>query len=210
MSRTVEYFFSLASPWAYMGFKPFRAIVERHGLEVSYKPVGLGFVFDRTGGLPLAQRHPARQRYRMVELQRWRQLRGLDFHLWPKHWPFDPTLADRTVIALLHARRDPTPFLALAHPAIWEKQHNLADEAVLAQLLHETGVEPEPILAAAKGDATEVIYLLNLENAVDKDVFGAPSYVVDGEVFWGQDRLELLDHMLASGRQAFLPEPKGR
>ncbi|GGC83525.1 2-hydroxychromene-2-carboxylate isomerase [Chelatococcus reniformis] len=207
MSRTVEYFFSLASPWAYIGFKPFRAIVERHRLEVAYKPVGLGFVFDRTGGLPLGRRHPARQRYRMVELQRWRQRRGLDFALSPKNWPFDPTLADRTVIALLHARRDPTPFLALAHPAIWEKEENLADEAVVARLLGEAGVEPAPILAAARGDATEVIYLLNLENAVDKDVFGAPSYVVDGEVYWGQDRLELLDDMLTSGRQAFQAEP---
>src|ERR671920_296818 len=95
MPRTIDYYFSLVSPWAYIGHAPFMEIAQRHGVEVNHKPVFLGRVFSETGGLPLSQRHPARQRYRIVELQRWREKRGLAFNLQPKHWPFHVTLRDR-------------------------------------------------------------------------------------------------------------------
>ena len=81
MPRIIDYYFSLVSPWAYIGHAPFMEIARRHGVEVNYKPVFLGRVFAETGGLPLAQRHPARQRYRIVELQRWRERRGLSFNI---------------------------------------------------------------------------------------------------------------------------------
>jgi len=71
MSRAIDYYFSLASPWAYIGHKPFMAIARRHDLSVNHKPVFLGRVFAETGGLPLNQRHPARQRYRLMDPQRW-------------------------------------------------------------------------------------------------------------------------------------------
>jgi 2-hydroxychromene-2-carboxylate isomerase len=100
MSRAIDYYFSLVSPWAYIGHAPFMEMARRHGLAVNYKPVFLGRVFAETGGLPLAQRHPARQRYRLVELQRWRDRRGLSFNIQPKFWPFDVTLADRFVVAI--------------------------------------------------------------------------------------------------------------
>ena len=77
MPRTLDYYFSLLSPWAYIGHASLMDIVGRHGLTVNYKPVALVQVFADTGGLPLPKRHPARQRYRMFELQRWREKRGL-------------------------------------------------------------------------------------------------------------------------------------
>ena len=81
MSRRIDYYFSLVSPWAYIGQRHFVGIARRHGAGVVYKPVLLTEVFSQTGGLPLAKRHPARQAYRMVELQRWREKRKLAFHL---------------------------------------------------------------------------------------------------------------------------------
>ena len=203
MSRTVDYYFSLNSPFAYMGHVPFMGIVERHGLDVNYKPMFLGRVFAETGGQQLAQRHPARQRYRLVELQRWRDKRGLSFSISPKHWPFDVTLADRFVIALTATHKDPDLFLRRAFSAVWEEEKNLADPLVLAELARKAGLDPEPLMDLARGSTTEAIYALNLENAVGGGVFGSPSYVVDGEVFWGQDRLDLLDDALASGRPAY-------
>ena len=107
MPRKIDYYFSLVSPWAYIGHAPFMEIAQRHGLEINYKPVFLGRVFAETGGLPLAQRHPARQRYRLLELQRWREKRGLSFHLQPKYWPFDVNAADRCVIAMAVAGTEP-------------------------------------------------------------------------------------------------------
>lgn len=203
MPRTVDYYFSVVSPWAYIGHGPFMDIAKRHGLAVNYKPVFLGEVFDKTGGLPLPKRHPTRQRYRMLELQRWRERRKMNFHLQPKHWPFDVKLADRLVIAIVNAGREPDAFLGCAFAAIWEAEQDLGDEAVLATLLRDASLDPTALFAAARGSATEVVYALNLENAIAAGVFGSPSYVVDGEVFWGQDRLDLLDAMLQSGRKPY-------
>jgi len=205
MSRSIDYYFSLASPWAYIGHGPFMEIARRHGLAVNHKPIFLGRVFAETGGQPLPQRHPARQRYRMVELQRWREKRDLRFNLKPKFWPFDVTLADRFVIAVTAARKDPDPFLRRAFAGIWEEERDLADPRVVAELAAASGLDSAALLAAARGDMTEAVYGLNLENAVAHDVFGSPAYVLDGEVFWGQDRLELLDDALTSGRAPYRP-----
>ncbi len=132
MPRSIDYYFSLVSPWAFIGHAPFMDIARRHELEINYKPVVLGRVFAETGGLPLAQRHPARQRYRLVELQRWRDRRGLSFNVHPRHWPFDVTLADRFVIAIQAAHQDPDPFLRRAYAAVWQEDRDLADHAVIA------------------------------------------------------------------------------
>jgi 2-hydroxychromene-2-carboxylate isomerase len=205
MPRTIDYYFSLVSPWAYMGHGPFMDIVQRHGVEVNYKPVFLGRVFAETGGLPLPQRHPARQRYRLVELQRWRERRGLSFNLQPKHWPFDVNLADRFVIAVAVSGRSPDAFLRRAYAAVWEEERNLADPLVVVELAEQAGLDSSALMDIATGSTTEAIYALNLENAVAGDVFGSPAYVLDGEVFWGQDRLDLLNDALTSGRAAYTP-----
>lgn len=206
MRRKIDYYFSLQSPWAYIGHAPFMEIAERHGVEINYKPVFLGRVFAETGGLPLAQRHPARQRYRMVELQRWRERRGLSFNLQPKHWPFDVTLADRCIIAMAVAGSDPDAFLRLAYSAIWEQERDLGDIAVLHELAKKAGLDAASVLQIAQGSTAEAFYAINLENAVAADVFGSPAYVLDNEVFWGQDRLDLLDHALRTGRPAYRPQ----
>jgi 2-hydroxychromene-2-carboxylate isomerase len=203
MPRVIDYYFSLVSPWAYIGHAPFMEIARRHGVEVNYKPVFLGRVFAETGGLPLAQRHPARQRYRMVELQRWRERRGLSFNLKPKYWPFDVNLADRLAIAVAAGGKDPDPFLRRAYAAVWEEERDLADPVVLTELAAQAGLDAASLMDIATGSTTEAIYALNLENAIAGDVFGSPAYVLDGEVFWGQDRLELLDDALASGRAPY-------
>src|SRR5215208_6308582 len=134
MPRPIDYYFSLVSPWAYIGHAPFTDLSRRHDLEINYKPVFLGRVFAETGGLPLPQRPPARQRYRLVELQRWRDKRGLSFHIHPKHWPFDVKLADRFVVAIATSNQDPDPFLRRAFAGVWEEERNLADPLVISEL----------------------------------------------------------------------------
>lgn len=205
MTRNIDYYFSLGSPWAYIGHAPFMDIARRHGVSVNHKPVFLGRMFSETGGLPLAQRHPVRQRYRWVELQRWRDKRGLSFNPKPKHWPFDVNLADRFVIAVAATGKDPDPFLRRVFAGIWEEDRDLGDPLVIAELAEAAGLDSSSLMDVATGSTTEAIYALNLENAVEGDVFGSPSYVLDGEVFWGQDRLELLDDALVSGRAPYTP-----
>jgi 2-hydroxychromene-2-carboxylate isomerase len=139
MSRQIDYYFSLQSPWAYIGHKLFQDVTRPHGLKVNYKPVLLVDLFAESGGLPLAKRHPARQRYRLIELQRWRDKRGLTFNLHPAHWPFNVRLADGLVIAAIEAGHDPDPLLRRAFPGVWENQLNLADEATLVRFGRRVG-----------------------------------------------------------------------
>ncbi|MEW6255955.1 MAG: 2-hydroxychromene-2-carboxylate isomerase [Pseudomonadota bacterium] len=202
MSRTIAYFFSLASPWSFLGHAPFMEVVARHGAQVEHVPVNLGPVFAETGGLPLAKRAPARQRYRMVELQRWRVKRGVDFHLNPAFWPFDPSLADRAVIAAI-GRGAVDRLLPRLYSGVWQRQENLAAPDVLARIIDDVGLPGADLVAQAQGPETAALYDANRTRALAADMFGAPSYVLDGEVFWGQDRIDLLDDALASGRAPF-------
>ena len=207
MSRRIAYYFSLVSPWTYIGHRHFLESARRHGASVAYKPVLLNEVFSETGGLPLAKRHPARQAYRVLELQRWREKRQLNFHLWPKYWPFDADLANCATLAIVTGGGDPANFVQRVFEGVWEREENLADASVLAGLLTEAGFDPTVILAKANSVELRAAYERNRLEAIEIGVFGAPSYVLDGEVFWGQDRLDLLDDALASGRPPFSAKP---
>ena len=203
MPREVDYYFSFQSPWAYIGHQLFREVVETYGLQVNHKPVLLVDLFSETGGLPLAKRHPVRQRYRMVELQRWRDKRGLNFSLRPKNWPFNARLADGVVIAAVEAGHDPDPFLRRAFPAIWEQELNLADPATLTRIAEDAGLPGKQLVERSGSDEVGAAYEQNRQDALASDVFGSPGYVLDGEVFWGQDRIELLADALKSGRAPY-------
>src|SRR5215210_4798820 len=177
MPEHIDYYFSIVSPWAFMGHRPFMDIVQRYGLEVSYKPVPLGKVFAEKG--------------------------GLNFHLRPKNWPFDGTLADCFVIAMVDAGHDPDHFLRRAFAAVWEDELTLAEEANLLRLAREQGLPGEALLAAAKADETRAKYEQNYRDAVAADAFGSPVYVRAGEAFWGQDRLDLFEDAVKSGRPGY-------
>jgi 2-hydroxychromene-2-carboxylate isomerase len=203
MPRQVDYYFSLSSPWAYIGHSPFQDVAKNYDLKVNYKPVVLVDLFSETGGLPLLKRHPVRQRYRLVELQRWRDKRNLSFHLQPTHWPFNGRLADGVVIAAVEAGHDPEPFMRVAFPAVWEDQLNLADPAVLAKLADDAGLPGKQLVERSESEAISAAYEQNRQDALTADVFGSPAYVLDGEVFWGQDRIELLADALKAGRAPY-------
>ena len=203
MPRQVDYYFSFSSPWAYIGHKAFRDVVDAYGLTVNHKPVILVDLFSETGGLPLIKRHPVRQRYRMVELQRWRDKRGLKFHFQPRHVPLNARLADGVVIAAVELGLDPDPFLRRAFPAVWEDELNLADPATVAKLANDTGLPGEKLVERSGSEEISTAYEQNRQDAIAADVFGSPVYVLDGEVFWGQDRIELLADALKSGRKPY-------
>jgi 2-hydroxychromene-2-carboxylate isomerase len=203
MPRQIDYYFSLSSPWAYIGHKLFRDVVSTYGLTVNHRPVVLVELFSETGGLPLIKRHPVRQRYRMLELQRWRDKRGLSFHFQPKHVPLNARLADGVVVAAIEAGHDPDPFLRRAFPAVWEEELNLADAATLVRLADEVGLPGRVLVERSGSDEISEKYEQNRQDALAADVFGSPAYVLDGEVFWGQDRIELLADALKSGRAPY-------
>jgi 2-hydroxychromene-2-carboxylate isomerase len=203
--RSIDYYLTILSPWTYLGHGPLHDIATKRGAAIRYKPMPIGAVFEATGSLPLAKRPPARQRYRWMELQRWRDRRGLPLTLKPAHFPLDATRANRAVLAVMESGRNPAKLIGRMLKGVWADELNLADDAVIARLLADEGFDAPAVLAAADSDAIAAIYEQNGKDAIAADVFGAPGYVLDGEVFWGQDRLELLDDALASGRAAYHP-----
>jgi 2-hydroxychromene-2-carboxylate isomerase len=205
MSRIIDYLFTLQSPWAYLGFDRFHEIATAQRVEVRYRPVQLVNVFNETGGLPLARRHPARQAYRLVELQRWRAIRQLPLVLKPASFPFDATDADCLALAAVARRLSPVAYLRAAHRALWVEDRNLADPGTLLALLAASGL-PADLFDLARSTAIRAEYEANRDWALANNVFGAPSYVLEGEIFWGQDRLDILEMALASARPPYRPD----
>lgn len=203
MTPSIEYFFTSVSPWSYLGHDAFVELAREHGASVVYKPINLGAVFPETGGLPLAKRAPARQRYRLVELKRWREKRGLPLNLQPAHFPADPSLADRAAIAIQAAGGDPAGYMHRVFRAVWAYDRDIADEHVLEGILADAGHDVRAVLDAARGAEVVGAYEGNSHEAIGRSVFGAPTYVLGGEPFWGQDRIELLADALASGRAPY-------
>lgn len=198
---TIDYFMTLNSPWTYLGAARFAEIAARHKATVRIKPTKFGEVFSKTGGLPLPKRAPERRAYRMMELKRWRDHHGLPINLEPKHFPSDETIGTRLVIAAALQDKDACRLAQELGRSIWELESNLGDGAVVAAAAKRAGLDAAAIRKAGPSDdELDAIHNLNTAEALERGVFGAPSYVLpSGEFMWGQDRLEFLDRALAKG-----------
>ena len=203
MPRPIDYYFTLLSPWTYLGHGAFIELAREHGLTVRYRPTPLRSVFDETGGLPLPKRHPVRQRYRVLELQRWRTKRGLPLTLFPKFFPYDVSLADRMVLAVAARGGDPAGFVGEVLADVWAREQDMSRPELVLAAAGRAGLETDGLIEAAQSEATGQAYQAAIAEAIEAGVFGAPSYVLDGEIFWGQDRLDLLADALASGRAPY-------
>lgn len=198
MPSTVDYYFTPQSPWTYLGHQRFAAMVKASGAAVRVLPVDLGGkVFPVSGGLPLGQRAPQRQAYRLLELQRYSDHLKAPLNLKPKYFPVPGDDAARLIIAVdMHDGADAAMTISGAiFRAVWAEERQISDAAVLAQLLAECKL-PAERLAQSADAAVQARYEANTQQAIDANVFGAPSYVVDGELFWGQDRLDFVARKL--------------
>jgi 2-hydroxychromene-2-carboxylate isomerase len=194
MPTPVQYYFAPNSPWTYLGHLRFWDIARKHGAAIEVLPVDLGGkVFPQSGGLPLAKRAPQRQAYRLAELKRFSEHLHAPMNLQPKFFPVNPDDAARLIIAVaLHDGTDAAMHITDAVlRAVWVDERNIADEATLATLLREREL-PARRLEDSHSQAVAERYEANTARAIEAGVFGAPSYVVDGEIFWGQDRLDFL------------------
>jgi len=157
-----------------------------------------GKVFPVSGGLPLGQRAPQRQAYRLVELARFRDALGLPLNLKPKYFPVSGDDAARLIIAVERADGAAAALrlTGAVLSAVWAHERNIADAATLAALLAECGL-PAARLEASRTPEVQAAYDANTQRAIDAGVFGSPSYVIDGEIFWGQDRLDFVERRLS-------------
>ena len=199
MRHTVDYYFAPQSPWAYLGHQRFQTILKQAGAQVRVMPIDLGGkVFPISGGLPLGQRAPQRQAYRLTELERFSKWLGAPLNLKPTFFPVSGDDAARLIIAVDKAL-GPEASMTISGAvlsAVWSQQRNIADEKTLAELLKEHQL-PDSCLEQSHSQAVQIQYEKYTQMAIDAGVFGAPSYVLNGEIFWGQDRLDFVERALA-------------
>ena len=198
MSTTVDYYFTPQSPWAYLGHERFARMARAAGAAVRVLPIDLGGkVFPISGGLPLGQRAPQRQAYRLLELRRHSDFLGLPLHVKPKFFPVSGDDASRLIIAVdLHDGSDAAMKISAAvFSACWAQERHIANEKALAELLNECGLDAAR-LEQSYSQAVQERYEANTKQAIEAGIFGAPSYLIDGELFWGQDRLDFVERRL--------------
>jgi 2-hydroxychromene-2-carboxylate isomerase len=200
MTITIDYYFSPHSPWTYLGHERFAKIAAAAGANINVLPVDLGRVFPVSGGLPLSKRAPQRQTYRLVELKRFSEFLDRPLVLQPRYFPVDAADAAKLIIAVDQADgTDAAMRLAGAVlRGVWAEQRNIADPTVLQAMLGETRL-PLRRLDDSQSQAVDERYEADSQRAIDAGVFGAPTYVALGEMFWGQDRLDFLERRLAKG-----------
>lgn len=195
--KHIDYYLSLASPWSYLGHERLLNIAEKHQASISIYPVDLSIVLPATGGIPLPKRSQQRKDYRMQELTRWREFLEVPLTLQPKYFPVSDQIAAAMVLAIREKDANQAiQFAGCCLRAIWAEERDISDRSTLVSIAKENNVDGEALmeqeetmLSSRRADS---------EAAIERGVYGAPTYIVEDEVFWGQDRLDFVDRKLAS------------
>lgn len=197
MTKTVDYYLAPMSPWTYLGHPRFVQIAKAAGATVRVMPMDLGKVFPISGGLPLGKRAPQRQAYRLVELTRFSQALNMPLNLHPKFFPVagDPSAKLIIAVDMHYGSEAALAITGAVLSAVWHEERDIADATTLAALLSEQHLDAA-CLALSNTPEVQARYDSYTQSAIDTQVFGAPTYVVDGEMFWGQDRLDFVANKL--------------
>lgn len=199
MTKKCEYFFAPHSTWAYIGHQRFVALAKKYDVQVELKPCNLGKILSVSGGLPLAARPPQRQAHRLTEMRRWSEFLHLPLNLQPKFFPVQPDLAAKVIIAaqLAHGTEAALKLTGAIMRAVWVEEKNIGDAATLEAIATALEHDGRALLKAAETASAEAEYQRFTDEAISASVFGSPWYMVDGEGFWGQDRLDFVERALA-------------
>ncbi|WEF31613.1 2-hydroxychromene-2-carboxylate isomerase [Pseudoduganella chitinolytica] len=198
MSKRCVYYFASHSPWAYLGHERFVALCRQHGVAIDLRPLDLGKVFATSGGLPLAKRAPQRQAYRLTELARWSAYLGVPLNPQPTYFPVSPEAAAKLIVAarLGHGVEQGLALTGAIMRGLWAEDRNIGDDATLAAIANDCGLDGAQLLKAAQTASVQAEYDRNTDEGMAASVFGSPWYVYEGESFWGQDRLDFLERAI--------------
>lgn len=195
--KKILYFYSVASPWSYLGIKRLKEISKKYSAQIIEKPIDLvGKVFVATGGTPVPQRHISRQNYRLLELKRWGEFLNIKINQKPKFFPpKDPHLPALFCLASVDMGIN-MDFSSKVLEHLWVKENDISNIDTLKLIADDLKISFEELSKLATSDKIKKIYEANTQEAINMNIFGVPSYVYNNEIFWGQDRLELLEYSL--------------
>jgi 2-hydroxychromene-2-carboxylate isomerase len=198
MEKAVDYYFSPMSPWSYLGHERLGNIARKHRAQIRVKPVDFTKIFPASGGVPVAKRAPQRQKYRLVELARWQKFLGVPLNIQPKYFPYDATAASLLVLAAVKELDDKMAMLisSAIFKGCWVEERNMGEPEELLNIVKAQGLDAVALISAARSEENIARYAALTEEAMARDIFGAPTYVYKDELFWGQDRLDFLDRAL--------------
>lgn len=199
MDKTVDYFMTPVSPFVYLGHARFRQICAKHQAKINLRVMDLGKVFPASGGLALKDRPPQRRAYRLMELKRWRDFLHVPLTLEPKHFPVPAEPAATLILAVLeqHGIETALDIAGDCGRAVWAEERNISDTGVLQEIAQGRQLDAAGLLAHARSAEVAARYVQHSQEAIARNVFGAPTYIYRNDLFWGQDRLEFLDRALA-------------
>ncbi len=193
----IVYYFWTISDWAYFGGERLEALSQHYGVPIDYRPVDLPKVYARTGGILLGLRSSQRQDYRIAELKRWRERLGIPLNIEPKYFPVNQDPSSRLIIAAKRAGLPLGPLTNAIMRAMWAEEKDISDEATLREIGAPRVPDIDALLAASKAPEVQAEYESYTERAPADGVFGSPFYLYDGDIYWGQDRLDFLTEAVA-------------
>ena len=193
--KSVEFYFDLGSPYSYLAYYRLLQMAERQEIQIVYKPILLGGVFKATGNRSPIE-IPVKGAYSILDMQRWAEYYHIPMQMNP-HFPMNTLTLMRilTGVQLLHLEKF-EQVLKLLFDAMFGTPQNLNEPTVLAEVLEPSGFSVEDIMSMVQSDVVKQKLITETEQAIQRGIFGAPTFFVGDEMYWGQDRLHFVEQAL--------------
>ncbi|WP_114948176.1 2-hydroxychromene-2-carboxylate isomerase [Microvirga calopogonii] len=203
-TKQIDYYFWVLSDWAYFGGPRLAAMARRHDVAINYFPVKMPYVYAKTGGILLGDRSKQRQDYRLAELRRWQRKLGMPINVPPKHGTTNEDLASCLIIA---AKQDGQDVEQVSHDilkAVWVEEVDVSQAEALLEIGKRSLKNVDDLLKRAASQEIQKEFWRYSDEAIERGVFGSPFYLFEGDIFWGQDRLEFLEEAVIASRMKSL------
>ena len=198
MPIIVDYYIATQSPWTYLATPRVNDLVKKHNIDIVWKPFNIAEVFKKNGTAMVKDRPKPVQINRLNELKRWSDYLNIPLNLEPKYFPVDMTLSHKTIIYCQNNNIDPYSIAFLFMQAVWADDKDISNENTVKELCKLCKLDDVNIMDAISTSKISDLYLKNTEDALNNNVWGAPTFVLDNELFWGQDRINFLERKIQS------------